>query len=223
MHKHVYHILKKFANEDDGNMSKLDYVLEHLTIPQYFDIVILPSMPDYYSDLTVDFELRPVTRCPLHSESTGSFRYKEDGEFFYCFGCGCGGNVVKLHQYFLEKEHGIEITWDQAVEEMYQLATKRGLTIIKNPYKVAEVALNSSTALLKFNLALNKYMKYLYTARLDKELLSYLITQVDAIRSGVLGQGVLAETGIVELKALFDTVIKLRKEYSDNECLIRLK
>lgn len=203
-------------------MNKRDYILENLSIPQYFDLVILPNMSDYYSDITVDFELRPVTRCPLHSESTGSFRYNEDGEFFYCFGCGCGGNVIKLHQLFMEKEHGVTLTWDESVDEMYKLATNRGTKIIKNPFSMQEEELNNSVAILKFNVFLNKYIKYLRDNPMDYALMCYLISELDSYRSGVLGQGIPVNEGITKLKSTFNQVIQLRKTYTDSECLQQL-
>lgn len=34
--------------------------------------------------------------CPFHSEKTPSMSIKEDGQFFKCFGCGEGGNVINF-------------------------------------------------------------------------------------------------------------------------------
>lgn len=34
--------------------------------------------------------------CPFHSEKTPSMSIKEDGQFFKCFGCGEGGNVISF-------------------------------------------------------------------------------------------------------------------------------
>ena len=35
-------------------------------------------------------------RCPFHNEKTASFCVSPDKGFFYCFGCGTGGNVFKF-------------------------------------------------------------------------------------------------------------------------------
>ena len=35
-------------------------------------------------------------RCPFHNEKTASFTVSADKGFFYCFGCGAGGNVFKF-------------------------------------------------------------------------------------------------------------------------------
>jgi DNA primase len=35
--------------------------------------------------------------CPLHKEKTPSFSVDPDQNLFYCFGCGAGGDAIKLH------------------------------------------------------------------------------------------------------------------------------
>src|SRR5579863_883569 len=35
--------------------------------------------------------------CPLHKEKTPSFSVDPTKGFFYCFGCGVGGDAIKLH------------------------------------------------------------------------------------------------------------------------------
>lgn len=37
-------------------------------------------------------------QCPLHSEKTPSFKIYPKTNSFYCFGCGAGGDVIKLVQ-----------------------------------------------------------------------------------------------------------------------------
>ncbi len=37
-------------------------------------------------------------RCPFHNEKTPSFTINEEGQFYHCFGCGAGGDVIKFIQ-----------------------------------------------------------------------------------------------------------------------------
>ena len=57
--------------------------------------------------------------CPFHGEKTPSFHVNRDKGFFYCFGCGVGGDVFK----FLEL-HG-KVGFQDAVK---QLAQRFGMT-----------------------------------------------------------------------------------------------
>lgn len=50
--------------------------------------------------------------CPFHSETTPSFTVHRDRQFFYCFGCQTGGNVI----HFLMKARGL--TFPEAIEEL---------------------------------------------------------------------------------------------------------
>jgi DNA primase catalytic core len=51
--------------------------------------------------ITPHVKLRKIARlywghCPFHSENTPSFVVNGDKKFFYCFGCGAGGNVINF-------------------------------------------------------------------------------------------------------------------------------
>lgn len=54
--------------------------------------------------------------CPFHMEKTPSMSIKEDGQFFKCFGCGEGGNVIS----FVRKIENVDFT--KAVEILAQNA-----------------------------------------------------------------------------------------------------
>lgn len=54
--------------------------------------------------------------CPFHNEKTPSFSVNPDKQFYYCFGCGAGGNAVS---FLMEYER---FDFPQAVESLAQIA-----------------------------------------------------------------------------------------------------
>ena len=40
---------------------------------------------------------RVLGLCPFHDEKTPSFNYRPDQDFYHCFGCGVGGDLIKLY------------------------------------------------------------------------------------------------------------------------------
>jgi len=56
--------------------------------------------------------------CPFHSEKTPSFNVNQAKQFFYCFGCGTGGDVIS----FLMKIENIEF-----IEAARRLADRAGI------------------------------------------------------------------------------------------------
>lgn len=105
-----------------GSYSKdiVEVVKERVTIADYFDKVIVPQMADYYSDYTVNFELKPVVKCPIHGEDTPSLRYYEETNTFYCFGCRAGGDVINLHRLYTNAVNGTMPEFDEAVMYLYK-------------------------------------------------------------------------------------------------------
>ncbi|KAA1192022.1 DNA primase [Pseudohalioglobus sediminis] len=63
-------------------------------------------------------------RCPFHDEKTPSFSVSPDKQFYYCFGCGAGGNALG----FLMDYENLE--FPQAVEN---LASTVGLEVQREP------------------------------------------------------------------------------------------
>lgn len=57
-----------------------------------------------------------TARCPFHDEKTPSFSVNPDKQFFYCFGCGAGGNALSFVMDFDRMD------FPQAVESLAQLA-----------------------------------------------------------------------------------------------------
>ncbi|GAB5452582.1 MAG: DNA primase [Halioglobus sp.] len=63
-------------------------------------------------------------RCPFHDEKTPSFSVNPDKQFYYCFGCGAGGNAIG----FVMEYDNVE--FPQAVE---MLAGNLGLDVPREP------------------------------------------------------------------------------------------
>jgi DNA primase len=59
-------------------------------------------------------------RCPFHDEKTPSFSVNPDKQFYYCFGCGAGGNAIG---FVMEYDN---VDFPQAVET---IASSQGLTV----------------------------------------------------------------------------------------------
>ncbi|CAN5242065.1 DNA primase [soil metagenome] len=59
-------------------------------------------------------------KCPFHDEKSPSFSVNEQKSFYYCFGCGAGGDGIK----FVQEIEGLSFT--EAVEK---LARQIGLTL----------------------------------------------------------------------------------------------
>ncbi len=61
-----------------------------------------------------------TARCPFHNEKTPSFSVSPDKQFYYCFGCGAGGNALG---FIMDHDH---LDFPQAVED---LARRAGLEV----------------------------------------------------------------------------------------------
>ncbi len=63
-------------------------------------------------------------RCPFHEEKTPSFSVNPDKQFYYCFGCGAGGNALG---FLMDYEN---LDFPRAVEA---LASSAGLEVPREP------------------------------------------------------------------------------------------
>lgn len=106
-----------------------EFIKSNLTIEDYFNFVICKNNKSVYGS-SVSFYNTPAVICPLHSENTGSFRYYEETNSFYCFGCGRGGDVIKLHQYYYEINYGIKKRFGECVNDLLKIISEHnGKTI----------------------------------------------------------------------------------------------
>lgn len=97
------------------NKSDIEAIKSKITIEDYVKDVIVPEMPWYYSDYTVDFNLKLYIKCPIHGEDTPSFRYYPESNTFYCFGCGAGGDVINLHKAFYKSLSDRDVSTEDAL------------------------------------------------------------------------------------------------------------
>ncbi len=61
-----------------------------------------------------------IALCPFHAEKTPSFHVHSDRQFYHCFGCGAGGDVLRFVQDF------DKLTFGEALD---LLASRVGITI----------------------------------------------------------------------------------------------
>lgn len=135
-------------------MSIVDEVRTKVSIPAYFDAVIVPQLGSYYNDYPVDFDVRPVACCPLHDENTPSMRYYEETNTFYCFGCRRGGDIIQLHRLFMERQNGSKPCFKEAADFLYNYFVKgnEAAKAIKPVKKLLEEKpLNSKVDLARFS------------------------------------------------------------------------
>lgn len=153
--------------------SIVEEVKNKVKFPEYFNKVVLPELSGYYSDYTVDFEARPVVKCPLHGEDTPSLRYYEETNTFYCFGCGAGGDVIEFHKLFVYAITGVEPKFDEAVKFLYntfiQGSETQGFSNQDTKKEHSEQKLSSNIEIIR----LGKYIKELEARLETKEFTSY--------------------------------------------------
>ncbi len=64
-------------------------------------------------------------RCPFHNEKTPSFYVYPDTQSFYCFGCGCGGEVIT----FIKKIENLDY-----IDAVKLLAQRAGIDMPQDTY-----------------------------------------------------------------------------------------
>jgi hypothetical protein len=158
--------------------SEIEAVRKGVDFQRYFDTHIVPAMPDYYSGShSVDFIANNnKCNCPFHTEDTPSFSLKTwvDGiTTFICFGCDLKGDIVKLHQYFRQREQDVSLTYSQAAKELYDEFIE-GRQVSKAPVNTniklkSDVVVELSTLQEKvaFQFSLDKIEKFLQNKTVD--------------------------------------------------------
>ncbi len=91
---------EKFRREVDGFKSRVDIV----------EVV--------RKHVELDQNLKGI--CPFHDDTKPSFSVNRQGQYFHCFGCGAGGDVIK----FVERIDGVSFR-----EAIRKLAAEYGVTV----------------------------------------------------------------------------------------------
>ncbi len=78
-----YYRVKKMSGINEDFVEKLKYNVNIVDI--IADYVPLKKAGNNYKGL-----------CPFHQEKTPSFNVNPDKQFYYCFGCGAGGDVISF-------------------------------------------------------------------------------------------------------------------------------
>ncbi|EPJ53205.1 MAG: DNA primase [Osedax symbiont Rs2] len=112
--------------------------------------------------------------CPFHKEKSPSFSVSPDKQFYYCFGCGAGGNAIS---FITEYEN---LPFPQAVEDLAKLA---GIEIPKDSsqqrqnehlyqaqFKILDLAAVYYQAQLKNNASKQTAIDYLKGRGLDGKI-----------------------------------------------------
>ena len=129
--------------------SEIDSIKKSVSIKNYVNDFIIKEIPWYYKDYTVDLDSRPYIKCPIHGEDTPSLKVYEDTNTFYCFGCGAGGDVIKLHQLFIKALNNTNVSFEDAVSFLKNKFTQTNTVSVKIKPK-SEVE-NSGKDLLKLS------------------------------------------------------------------------
>lgn len=97
--------------------------LKSIPIPLYMDKVIYENRKGYYPHKP-DLDAYAVCCCPLHDETTPSFRYYPDTNTFYCFGCNAGGDIIQLHRLFSSSIWGVMPSYKESLDYLTTFSTK---------------------------------------------------------------------------------------------------
>ncbi len=99
--------------------------------------------------------------CPFHQEKSPSFSVEPDKQFYYCFGCGAGGNAVGFVMDFES------VDFPQAVEI---LANEFGMSVPREASSKAERQRQSENIrLLELLARVGKYYQYQLRVHGDKQ------------------------------------------------------
>lgn len=182
---------------------KLGIVKNNVTIPDYFYNIVMPQMKNYYNDYSVDFEVRPVAKCCLHDEDTPSFRYYDETNTFFCFGCRAGGDIIELHRKFIEKINGVRPSFAESVIFLYKyfIEGKESYKIKSDRIGVRGSSNKSTPAeLIRLSGYLSKLESSMLTSDIDDDIKKSIWSKIDNISLLVAVNEIRATCGMEYIK-----------------------
>ena len=81
------------ARQKSGNKSGSKYIFEDIFTKVKASVSLIDAVQRYGVNLRRQGKSY-VALCPFHAEKTPSFTVSPEKGFFYCFGCGTGGDVI---------------------------------------------------------------------------------------------------------------------------------
>lgn len=88
-------------------------IVRAIQMPEYFKEV-MPVLDANLTDIWSDLQDNGKSLCPFHDERTPSFRWIEQTNTCYCYGCNTGGDIIHIHRKLMNN-----ISFDDAVDFLY--------------------------------------------------------------------------------------------------------
>jgi len=96
-------------------LSKNELLLvNRISVLEYYNKYIVPLNKKFLQMS----ESRVTSLCPFHKDTDPSFHYWKKKNIFHCFGCGVGGNVVRLHQLVRQTYYNENVDKQKAIETL---------------------------------------------------------------------------------------------------------
>ncbi|MBL4820478.1 MAG: DNA primase, partial [Gammaproteobacteria bacterium] len=145
--------------------------------------------------------------CPFHQEKSPSFSVEPDKQFYYCFGCGAGGNVVGFVMNY------DNVDFPQAAEN---LAAEYGLDVPREASSKAEQQRQSETTrLLELLEKASRYYRYQLRNHDNRQL------AVDYLKSRGLSGAIAKEFNLGYAPPGWDNILASLGLTDDNKRLLQ--